>query len=172
MVITEGNGYISSNYFYTSSNDNGTTAISRIYASQDGYIRYYTPTNFRNNLGLWWSGNDGSGSGLDADTLDGYQKSDINPAHSHYRWTGISASSTQARRFVIMRLYGCPAHWDSNWQDIHFKVWSESYEATNLKYQLTGDYGGAGTQANMFQLRLKDAGGSSEHGTLVRTLIT
>ncbi len=71
LVITEGNGYISSNYFYTSSNDNGTTAISRIYASQDGYIRYYTPTNFRNNLGLWWSGNDGSGSGLDADLLDG-----------------------------------------------------------------------------------------------------
>jgi hypothetical protein len=71
LVRTEGNGYISSNYFYTSSNNNGTTAIARIYASQDGYIRYYTPTNFRTNLGLWWSGNDGSGSGLDADLLDG-----------------------------------------------------------------------------------------------------
>ena len=53
----------------------------------------------------WHSGNDGSGSGLDADTLDGYQKADLNPAHSHYRWTNISASGTQARRFVIMRLY-------------------------------------------------------------------
>jgi hypothetical protein len=112
----------------------------------------------------WHAGNDGSGSGLDADTLDGYHKSDINPAHSHYRWTGIAASGTQARRFVIMRLYACPAHWDSNWQDIHFKVWSETYEATNLKYEICGDYAGAGTQATMFKLRLKDAGGSSEHG--------
>ena len=111
----------------------------------------------------WHAGNDGGGSGLDADLLDGYHKASLNPAHSHYRWTGISASGTTARRFVIMRLYGCPAHWDSNWQDIHFKVWSESYEATNLKYQLTGDYNG-GTQSTMFQLRLKDAGGSSEHG--------
>ena len=58
----------------------------------------------------------------------------------------------------------CPAHWDSNWQDIHLKVWSESYEATNLKYEICGDYAGAGTQAGMFKLRLKDAGGSSEHG--------
>ena len=117
---------------------------------------------YNNSSTFWHAGNDGSGSGLDADTLDGYQKSEINPAHSHYRWTGISASGTTARRFVIMRLYGCPAHWDSNWQDIHFKVWSESYEATNLKYELCGDYNG-GNANTMFQLRLKDAGGSSEH---------
>ena len=102
-------------------------------------------------------------NGGNSDTVDGYHKADINPAHSHYRWTGIAASGTQARRFVIMRLYGTPAHWDSNWQDIHLKVWSESYEATNLKYELCGDYNG-GNQNTMFQLRLKDAGGSSEHG--------
>ena len=105
---------------------------------------------------------DGSGSGLDADLLDGYQKADLNPAHSHYRWTNISASGTQARRFVIMRLYASPAHWDSNWQDIHLKVWSESYEPANLKYELSGDYNG-GDQNTMFNLRLKDAGGSAEH---------
>ena len=96
----------------------------------------------------------GSGSGLDADLLDGYQKADLNPAHSHYRWTNISASGAQARRFVIMRLYASPAHWDSNWQDIHLKVWSETYEATNLKYEICGDYNG-GNQNTMFQLRLK-----------------
>ena len=162
VVRTDVNGYIQAGWINTTSGS--TTGTNRIYASNDGYIRYVTPATFISNLGLFTTSNDGSGSGLDADLLDGYQKADLNPAHSHYRWTGIAASSTQARRFVIMRLYGCPAHWDSNWQDIHLKVWSESYEATNLKYQLTGDYGGAGTQANMFQLRLKDAGGSSEHG--------
>ena len=162
VVRTDVNGYIQAGWINTTSGS--TTGTNRIYASNDGYIRYVTPATFISNLGLFTTSNDGSGSGLDADLLDGYHKADINPAHSHYRWTGIAASGTQARRFVIMRLYGCPAHWDSNWQDIHLKVWSESYEATNLKYQLTGDYGGAGTQANMFQLRLKDAGGSSEHG--------
>jgi len=72
VVRTDANGYIQAGWINTTSGDRGTTAPDRIYASNDGYIRYYTPTNFRNVLGLWWSGNDGSGSGLDADLLDGY----------------------------------------------------------------------------------------------------
>tara|TARA_B100000768_G_scaffold181880_1_gene207105 strand:- start:1475 stop:6454 length:4980 start_codon:yes stop_codon:yes gene_type:complete len=145
------------------------TDTFQIHPDNNGYMYADKTWNFSAapHVGIgnpvWHTGNDGSGSGLDADLLDGYHKADINPAHSHYRWTGISASGTQARRFVIMRLYGCPAHWDNDWQDIHLKVWSEGYEATNLKYEICGDYQGAGTQATMFQLRLKDAGGSSEH---------
>ena len=148
---------------------NSNSGMTRIFGGGQGSGGIYitgsgaNDIKYNNSSVFWHAGNDGSGSGLDADTLDGYQKSDINPAHSHYRWTGISASSTQARRFVIMRLYACPAHWDSDWQDIHLKVWSESYEATNLKYEICGDYNG-GNQNTMFQLRLKDAGGSSEHG--------
>ena len=139
------------------------TSYAHIYTNIAGGFYFNKNNLYANGNTMWTVGNDGSGSGLDADTLDGYQKADLNPAHSHYRWTNISASGTQARRFVIMRLYACPAHWDSNWQDIHLKVWSESYEATNLKYELCGDYNG-GNQNTMFQLRLKDAGGSSEHG--------
>ena len=47
VVRTDGNGYIQAGWINTTSGDNGTTAIARIYASQDGYIRYYTPANFR-----------------------------------------------------------------------------------------------------------------------------
>jgi len=47
VVRTDANGYIQAGWINTTSGDNGTTAISRIYASQDGYIRYYTPANFR-----------------------------------------------------------------------------------------------------------------------------
>jgi hypothetical protein len=50
IVRTDGNGYILAGWINTISGDNGTTAIDRVYASQDGYIRYYTPANFRTVL--------------------------------------------------------------------------------------------------------------------------
>ena len=73
VVRTDVNGYIQAGWINTTSG--ATTGTNRIYASNDGYVRYVTPTTFRNNLGLWWTGNDGSGSGLDADLLDGVQGS-------------------------------------------------------------------------------------------------
>ena len=103
-----------------------------------------------------------SAKAADSDKLDGYHKADINPAHSHKKWTSISAGGTQAKRYTIMRLYGCPAHWDGNWQNIHLKVWAESYEATSLEYEIAGDYNG-GNAETMYHLRLKDAGGSIQN---------
>jgi hypothetical protein len=50
IVRTDGNGYIQAGWINTDSGDNGTTGLGRIYASQDGYIRYYSPTNFRTVL--------------------------------------------------------------------------------------------------------------------------
>lgn len=50
IVRTDGNGYIQAGWINTTSGDNGTTAIDRVYASGDGYIRYYTPANFRTVL--------------------------------------------------------------------------------------------------------------------------
>jgi len=50
IVRTDGNGYILAGWINTISGDNGTTAIDRVYASSDGYIRYYTPANFRTVL--------------------------------------------------------------------------------------------------------------------------
>lgn len=58
VVRTDGNGYANFGWINTISGDNGTTSISRIYASNDAYIRYYTPANFINALGL----HTGSGS--------------------------------------------------------------------------------------------------------------
>jgi len=57
IVRTQANGYVDFGWINTTSGDNGTTAISRIYASQDGYIRYYTPANFISVLGLITSSN-------------------------------------------------------------------------------------------------------------------
>jgi hypothetical protein len=50
IVRTEANGYILAGWINTVSGDNSTTAIDRVYASHDGYIRYYTPANFRTVL--------------------------------------------------------------------------------------------------------------------------
>lgn len=50
IVRTDANGYIQAGWINTLSGDNGTSALTRIYASDDGYIRYYTPANFRQVL--------------------------------------------------------------------------------------------------------------------------
>ena len=50
IVRTDANGYIQAGWINTLSGDNGTSAITRIYASDDGYIRFYTPANFRQVL--------------------------------------------------------------------------------------------------------------------------
>ena len=51
VVRTDANGYIQAGWINTTS---GSTSddISRIYASNDGYIRYYTPSNFLNGGGI------------------------------------------------------------------------------------------------------------------------
>jgi hypothetical protein len=50
IVRTDSNGYIQAGWINTTSGNEGTTAIDRVYASYDGFIRYYTPANFRTVL--------------------------------------------------------------------------------------------------------------------------
>ncbi len=52
IVRTDSNGYIQAGWINTISGDSGATPINRIYASNDQYLRYYTPENFINTLGL------------------------------------------------------------------------------------------------------------------------
>ena len=51
VVRTDSNGYIQAGWINTTSGST-TTAMDRIYASNDGYIRYYTPANFLNSGGF------------------------------------------------------------------------------------------------------------------------
>ncbi|MFH1540027.1 MAG: hypothetical protein ABIH66_13820 [bacterium] len=46
IVVRDANGYIQAGWINTPSGSAGTTAITKIYASYDDYIRYYTPANF------------------------------------------------------------------------------------------------------------------------------
>ena len=46
VVRTDASGYLNTGWIHTSSGDAGTAAITRVYGSYDGYIRYYTLANF------------------------------------------------------------------------------------------------------------------------------
>lgn len=60
IVRTDGSGYIYTGWISTTSGDNGTTAIDRIYASHDTWLRYYTPANFRTVLDVPTRGGTGA----------------------------------------------------------------------------------------------------------------
>jgi hypothetical protein len=75
IVRTDGSGYSQLGWINTTSGATSTT-ITRMYmGDNDGYIRYMSPANFFNQqasaLLTAVKTVDGSGSGLDADTLDG-----------------------------------------------------------------------------------------------------
>jgi len=76
IVRTDENGYIQSGWINTTSGQTSNT-ITKIYGSYagDNYLRWFAPSTIISQQGIWTSSNDGSGSGLDADTLDGYQSS-------------------------------------------------------------------------------------------------
>jgi hypothetical protein len=50
LVRTDANGYIQAGWINTTSGANTTQAISRVYASQDGYIRYYSLASFGDQI--------------------------------------------------------------------------------------------------------------------------
>jgi len=60
IIRTDGSGQTWLGWINTVSGDNGTTAISRIYASNDQYIRYYTPANFATVMAQWLVRTDGT----------------------------------------------------------------------------------------------------------------
>jgi hypothetical protein len=56
VLRSDGNGYGFFSWINTVSGDNGATPITRVYASNDGYIRYYTLANFAAQLGAGGGG--------------------------------------------------------------------------------------------------------------------
>lgn len=56
VPVRDANGYMQLGWINTTSGDNGTTTPTRIYASDDGYIRYYSLANFKTVLGLTTGG--------------------------------------------------------------------------------------------------------------------
>ena len=81
IVARQANGYIYANHinFNTSESENPT--INSFFTSNgDGWSRKSTKAHVISQLGLYTTSNDGSGSGLDADLLDGQHGSYYAPA--------------------------------------------------------------------------------------------
>ena len=104
VVVREGSGHIYGNYilgsyFNASSGNSENPTIGQVWTQStgDNYLRKSTPAHFISQLGLFTTGNDGSGSGLDADNLDGV-------TWGSYKSTGhtqinIQASNSHGVRF-------------------------------------------------------------------------
>ena len=167
LVSTDGNGYIQAGWINTTSGAT-TNTLNRIYASNDGYIRYVTPATLGSQLSQHINYNNIANkptiptslpaNGGNSDTVDGYHATDLMSATSVRQWSGLNASSAQAKRYTIMRLYICPAHWEDTLPNIKLFLHEESYESSYLEYHLWGDYNG-GNQSTAVQLQVKDAGG-------------
>ena len=78
IVARDSGGDITGRYFFgvhfnqsSSNSENPTIAAFWTNSGSDNYCRKSTPAHVISQLGLWTSSNDGSGSGLDADLLDG-----------------------------------------------------------------------------------------------------
>jgi hypothetical protein len=89
LVTRDAAGYAQLGWINTTSGVT-TSTIDKIYASSDDYIRYVTPATLISQLGLWTSSNDGGGSGLDADLLDGLQFSSFLRSDVADTFTGSS----------------------------------------------------------------------------------
>ena len=104
------------------------------------------------NATIWHSGNDGSGSGLDADTVDGIEavnllRSDTNDTYTgtltlagHIVNSGDSRSiklmggTTNSQPFIGLgeqNLYGMKARWDSSSSIIFDGFWNTSVDSTS-----------------------------------------
>jgi len=91
IVMRQANGYMQALYVNTT-DDAASTSLGWLYgqrSNSDGYHRRFTAASIKTWGGFWASDNDGSGSGLDADLLDGQQGSYYNQS----QFTGTAFTS-------------------------------------------------------------------------------
>ena len=100
IVRTDGNGYIQAGWINTVSGDNGTTAIDRVYASGDAYLRYYTPANFRTVLDVPTRGGSGA-SGTWSISISGSSTSCSGNAATSSSCSGNAASASTASGVTV-----------------------------------------------------------------------
>ena len=98
-----------------------------------------------NSNTVWNAGNDGSGSGLDADTVDGHQGATLMRSNAR-KIFNVGASGAQAKRHTVGRLYYCGGHWGSDWQNIRIRLIEDSYSGAYVDYHIFGYYNGSDNQ--------------------------
>ena len=82
----------------------------------------------------------------DSGLLQGQNSSYHTGVTGRHVFPGLGASGTQAKRKHIGRVYYCPKHWDTTWQNIYFTLNEETYSSGYVKYHLFGFYNGTNNQ--------------------------
>lgn len=116
IVRTDASGYIQAGWINTISGNMGTTAATRIYCSNDDYIRYKTPANFFETLA-----NDGNQISITIGSQN--RKLTINYANNSDKIDGYHASSfyVQGRGEIDAEtdLQNIPKDISGGWRVIH-----------------------------------------------------
>ena len=114
----------------------------------------FAPTDAEANVNADWTSTSG-----DSQILNNPGTSYLTGVTDRHVFPGLAASGTQARRHHIGRVYYCPKHWDTTWQNIYFTLNEETYNSGYIKYHLFGYYNGTNDQT--LNLRVVDYRGNS-----------
>ena len=114
----------------------------------------FAPTNAEQNVNANWTSTSG-----DSQILNNPGTSYLTGVTDRHIFPGLGANSTQARKHHIGRVYYCPRHWDTTWQNLYFTINEETYNSGYIKYHLFGYYNGTDDQT--LNLRVVDYRGNN-----------
>jgi len=114
----------------------------------------FAPTNAEQNVNADWTSTSG-----DSQILNNPGTPYLTGVTDRHVFPGLAASGAQARKHHIGRVYYCPKHWDTTWQNIYFTLNEETYNSGYVKYHLYGYYNGTNDQT--LNLRVVDYRGNN-----------
>jgi len=133
-----------------------SSAASTIYLGRDGYSTVLAAHNGDIRSPIFYDYNNtsyyvdpASTSNLDYTKVRG--KHVVGEYESVKTWSNgtFSASTTQARRWTIGRIYFTPVHW-GDWSNVQLVIQEHSYNQSEMVYNIWGWYGmGNGTSLNL-----------------------
>lgn len=95
VPVRDASGYLQLGWINTTSGDRGTTAPLRIYASNDAYIRYYTPANFATVMASYQQKRVSSSCAVDSSirviNADGTVVCETDDSGSSSLWTDVGS---------------------------------------------------------------------------------
>jgi hypothetical protein len=115
----------------------------------------HAPTNAEQNVQANWTE---TTTTSDAFILNNPGTPYLTGVTDRHIFPGLAASAGQARKHHIGRVYYCPKHWDTTWQNIYFTLNEETYNSGYVKYHLFGYYNGTDNQT--LNLRVVDYRGN------------
>ena len=143
IVRTDVNGYIQAGWINTTSGDQGTSAIDRVYASYDGYIRYYSPTNFRTVLDVPTRGGSGASGNwaINATNITAYTINQSVGTANSPTFVGLTLSPSAASQFQLNSPSGTQGLWIRAGYDSDGTA-TPSASALNVVFQASGNSSG------------------------------